>query len=80
MGAAPRPFPNPLSNSPPPPKGPPGTNLLDGAAPFYRAFETKDKQYMAVGAIEPQFYSALIAGLGLDDDALPNQNDTEAWV
>ena len=29
-----------------------GTNLLDGGAPFYRCYETKDSKYIAVGALE----------------------------
>ena len=43
-----------------------GTNMLDGGAPFYDTYRTKDGQYMSVGAIEPQFYAALLKGLGLD--------------
>ena len=42
-----------------------GTNMLDGGAPFYDTYETSDGRYMAVGAIEPQFYAALLRGLGL---------------
>jgi alpha-methylacyl-CoA racemase len=47
--------------------------LLDGGAPFYRTYETSDGQYMAVGAIEPQFFAQLISGLGLSVDEVPNQ-------
>jgi alpha-methylacyl-CoA racemase len=54
-------------------------NLLDGGAPFYRSYETSDGRYMAVGAIEPQFYEALLAGLGLADEDLPGQYDRSAW-
>ena len=39
--------------------------LLDGGAPFYRTYECSDGRYMAVGAIEPQFFAQLISGLGL---------------
>ncbi len=39
--------------------------LLDGGAPFYRTYETSDGRYMAVGAIEPQFFAQLLSGLGL---------------
>ncbi len=39
--------------------------LLDGGAPFYRCYETADGKYVAVGAIEPQFFAELLAGLGL---------------
>jgi alpha-methylacyl-CoA racemase len=56
-----------------------GTNLLDGAAPFYDTYRTKDGQYMSVGAIEPQFYAALLKGLGLDPATMPNQNSRTHW-
>ncbi len=42
-----------------------GTNLLDGGAPFYDTYQTADGRYVAVGALEPKFYAALLAGLGL---------------
>jgi alpha-methylacyl-CoA racemase len=42
--------------------------MLDGGAPFYRTYETSDGKYMAVGAIEPQFFAQLLDGLGLSDD------------
>jgi alpha-methylacyl-CoA racemase len=47
--------------------------LLDGGAPFYRTYETSDGRHMAVGAIEPQFFAKLIAGLGLSVDDVPGQ-------
>ncbi len=57
-----------------------GTNLLDGTAPFYDVYETSDGHHMAVGSIEPQFYAALLNGLGLSDDPLmANQMDMENW-
>jgi len=43
-------------------------NLLDGGAPFYRTYACADGRYVAVGALEPQFYAALLAGLGLSDE------------
>ena len=57
----------------------PGTNLLDGAAPFYRAYECADGGHVAVGAIEPRFYAQLLTGLGLDADDLPGQYEAETW-
>lgn len=45
-----------------------GTNLLDGGASFYDTYETSDGKYMAVGAVEPQFYAALLRGLGLETE------------
>jgi alpha-methylacyl-CoA racemase len=56
-----------------------GTNLLDTGAPFYDTYETSDGKWMAVGAIEPQFYAALIEGLGLGGADLPHQMDRSAW-
>ena len=52
--------------------------LLDGGAPFYRTYETSDGKYMAVGAIEPQFFAELLTGLGLSPDEVPNQFDIGA--
>ena len=54
-------------------------NLLDGGAPFYGVYETADGKYVAVGAIEPQFYAALLAGLGLETSGLPDPLDREKW-
>jgi alpha-methylacyl-CoA racemase len=54
-------------------------NLLDGSAPFYDTYTCADGQHVAVGAIEPQFYAALLAGLDLTDADLPNQFDQSAW-
>ncbi|KAI0866082.1 CoA-transferase family III domain-containing protein [Xylaria cubensis] len=44
---------------------PRGENQLDGGCPFYDTYETRDGKYMSVGALEPQFYAALVKGLGL---------------
>lgn len=56
-----------------------GENIVDGGAPFYRAYETRDGRYVAVGAIEARFYQALVTGLGLDAATLPPQNDRSTW-
>jgi alpha-methylacyl-CoA racemase len=53
--------------------------MLDGGAPFYRTYETSDGKYMAVGAIEPQFFAQLLAGLGLSSEDMPNQLDASAF-
>ncbi|MEN8238674.1 MAG: CaiB/BaiF CoA-transferase family protein [Actinomycetota bacterium] len=55
------------------------TNLLDGGAPFYACYRTSDDEFMAVGALEPQFYSLLVAGLGLDESELGNRLDPREW-
>jgi alpha-methylacyl-CoA racemase len=49
-------------------------NLLDGGAPFYDLYETADGKHLAIGALEPQFYDALVQGLGIADVA-PDRND-----
>ncbi|MEO6114642.1 MAG: CaiB/BaiF CoA-transferase family protein [Sphingomicrobium sp.] len=46
-----------------------GGNLLDGGDPLYGCYECADGKYLALGAIEPQFRSALLDGLGLDGTA-----------
>jgi alpha-methylacyl-CoA racemase len=56
-----------------------GTNLLDTGAHFYEVYETSDGGFMAVGAIEAQFYAELIRRLGLDGEELPDQSDRQAW-
>lgn len=44
---------------------PRGENLLDSGCPYYDTYQTKDGGWMAVGALEPQFFSELLKGLGL---------------
>jgi alpha-methylacyl-CoA racemase len=57
-----------------------GVNLLDGGAPFYDSYETADGKYVAIGAIEPQFYAHLLEALGLGDDpAFHAQFDADGW-
>jgi len=56
-----------------------GENLLDTGAHFYEVYETADGGFVAVGAIEPRFYAALLEGLGLTADALPRQMDSSSW-
>jgi alpha-methylacyl-CoA racemase len=57
-----------------------GTNLLDSGAPFYDVYECSDGRWLAIGAIEAQFYALLLEGLGLaDDETLPDQNDSSRW-
>ena len=54
-------------------------NVVDGGAPYYGTYETSDGRWLAVGAMEPQFYAALLKLLGLDAVALPAQDDRSAW-
>ncbi|GAA5025115.1 CaiB/BaiF CoA transferase family protein [Streptomyces siamensis] len=44
-----------------------GANLLDGGCPYYGTYETADGQYMAVGALEQQFYDEFVTLLGIGE-------------
>ncbi|KRA38799.1 MULTISPECIES: CaiB/BaiF CoA transferase family protein [unclassified Nocardioides] len=54
-----------------------GTNFLDSGAAFYDTYVCSDGKYVAVGALEPQFYAELLAGLGLSDEDLPSPFDLD---
>ena len=54
-------------------------NLLDGAAHFYDTYECADGKYVAVGAIEPQFYAELLARAQITDPQFQNQHDASQW-
>lgn len=55
-------------------------NLLDGGAHFYDVYECADGAFVALGAIEPQFYALLLQKTGLSDDpAFAAQMDRSAW-
>lgn len=56
-----------------------GANLLDSGVPYYDTYVCSDGQYVAVGALEPQFYAALLDGLGLTDAGLPDRSDPAGW-
>ena len=58
----------------------PALNRLDTGAPFYDTYRCSDGRYVAVGALEPQFYAELLAGLGLDPATLPAQQDEAGWA
>jgi alpha-methylacyl-CoA racemase len=53
-------------------------NLVDGAAPFYAVYRTSDDEFMAVGAVESQFYAEFIRLLGVDLDPADQMN-TRLW-
>ncbi|RVT94211.1 CaiB/BaiF CoA transferase family protein [Sphingomonas crocodyli] len=55
-------------------------NFLDGAAHFYDSYECADGRYVAIGAIEPQFYALLREKLGIADDPdFDPQDDEAGW-
>lgn len=55
------------------------SNLLDGAAHFYATYRCADGKWVAVGAIEPQFYACLIERLGLPLPDFEPQHDRTRW-
>ncbi len=57
--------------------GPRGTNLLDGSRPYYTTYRCADGKWLAVGAIEHKFFSALVTALGLDHAI--NADDQYRW-
>jgi alpha-methylacyl-CoA racemase len=57
-----------------------GENMLDGGAHFYDTYACADGKYVAVGAIEPQFYALLRERCGIaDDTAFDAQMDADRW-
>ncbi|MBX6752559.1 MAG: CoA transferase, partial [Micromonosporaceae bacterium] len=55
------------------------SNLLDGGAPFYDTYACADGKFVAVGALEPRFFAALLQGLGLTDIDPARQADVACW-
>lgn len=57
-----------------------GSNALDGGCPYYDTYKTKDGKYMSVGALEPQFFSALLKGLEIDPKSIGGpRGDKKTW-
>jgi alpha-methylacyl-CoA racemase len=57
-----------------------GVNMLDTGAHFYDTYETQDGKWIALGAIEPQFYAEFRQRAGLADDVeLDAQMDQQKW-
>ncbi|WP_137124077.1 CaiB/BaiF CoA-transferase family protein [Roseomonas sp. HF4] len=54
-------------------------NLLDGACPYYDTYDCADGKFVAVGALEPQFFALLLQGLGLDPAGYADRTDPARW-
>lgn len=52
-------------------------NLLDGGAPFYDTYRCADGRWVAVGALEPEFYAQLLQGLGVTVEG--DRMDPATW-
>ncbi|WP_081998604.1 CaiB/BaiF CoA transferase family protein [Sinomonas humi] len=57
----------------------PGTNFLDSGAPFYDTYECADGRYVAVGALEPDFYREFVSRLDVATEGWPAQDDRARW-
>jgi len=60
----------------------PGSNLLDQGAPFYNVYACKDKTFVSIGSIEPQFYEQFVKTMGLDRNekfSVKNQYKRSLW-
>ena len=55
------------------------SNLLDGAAPFYRPYWTSDDRYVFVAAIEPKFFALLLEKTGVAGIHRAEQFDQSKW-
>ena len=55
------------------------SNVLDGAAHFYDTYVCSDGRFIAIGAIEPQFYTLLLELCNIDDPDFSRQMSPAAW-
>jgi alpha-methylacyl-CoA racemase len=59
-----------------------GVNMLDSGAPWYDVYPCADGRWVAVGALEPQFYAELVRLTGFregQDDSRFRQPPREEW-
>jgi alpha-methylacyl-CoA racemase len=56
-----------------------GENFIDGGAHFYDTYACADGRYVAIGALEPQFYRKLRDLCGIDDPLFDQQMDARLW-
>ena len=56
-----------------------GSNILDGGAPFARAYRTKDDKHVVIGPIENRFFRELLAKLNIEDIDPKRQHDKSYW-
>jgi alpha-methylacyl-CoA racemase len=56
-----------------------GSNWIDSGAPCYDVYRCCDDRFIAVGALEPDFYREFLSRLGVDTGAWPDQADRSRW-
>src|SRR6266508_3448301 len=54
----------------------PGVEMLNGGAPYYSVYETKDGKWLSIGCIEPWFWSELCKALDCEE-YIPHQMNRE---
>lgn len=55
------------------------SNLLDGGTPYYRTYKCADGEWVAVGAIEQQFFDRLLLELGIEPDDYGDRRNRSEW-
>ena len=53
-----------------------GETQLDGGAPYYGVYRTKDDKWITIGSMEPWFYANLFRALGRED-FIPDQHNRQ---
>jgi alpha-methylacyl-CoA racemase len=56
------------------------SNVLDGGAPFARCYETRDNRFVAVCALETEFFARLLEALSIDEIDPADQYDMAQWA
>jgi crotonobetainyl-CoA:carnitine CoA-transferase CaiB-like acyl-CoA transferase len=56
----------------------PGAEMLNGGAPFYNVYQTRDDRWLSIGSLEPHFYANLCRVLGREDLAA-SQGEASRW-
>jgi alpha-methylacyl-CoA racemase len=56
-----------------------GYTSMDGAAPYYNLYETKDGKIITIGSVEPWFYANLCRALGCEQ-YITDQNNHAKWT
>jgi alpha-methylacyl-CoA racemase len=56
------------------------SNVLDGGAPFARCYETRDNRFVAVCALETEFFARLLEALSIGEIDPADQYDTARWA
>jgi len=56
-----------------------GYTSMDGAAPYYNLYETKDGKIITIGSVEPWFYANLCRALGCEQ-YITDQNNHSKWT